>query len=501
MMTFYAVLDIGKTNKKISIYNEKYVREESLAKEFNEQIVDGLQVEPVEETWQWFATSMKDLSSRYPVSAVSVTAHGGTFVCVNDNGEVVVPVLSYTNDPGEEFHDQFYDRYGGPVKLHRETATPDMPGLGCVAKAIEFSRQRFPVEFQSTTHIVSLAGYYAMRLTGNASVDSTSLGSHTGLWDFNRKQYSRLVDDMNIRHLLSARVSHPWDVTGTVLPEVSRQTGLGEDVKVAAGIHDSNASLLPYILMDNSSFMLLSSGTVMVVMRPDEKAMVQDSMLGKSIYYNQGALGHPVKTVLFLAGLEFEANMGQLLAAGGGEGHPSFNGEISSDITSRLEDFILPSLVPFGIFPESMARVISEGRAIPFGEIAAGEHPLLFLNYERAYHVLCLSVAIQTLAALREGGMQPGDTVYLEGGFSRNDAFVKIMASLLDEQQLATSSLEEATSFGGALVAAAAHDGIYPGDLSGTFTVDYSPIAGEKLAGLDAYVEKFMNLVNANGVI
>ena len=496
MDTFYAVLDIGKTNKKISIYNENFERQESLVKEFNEQTVDGLQVEPVEETWEWFLNSMKDLASRYAVSAVSVTAHGGTFVCVNDDGVITVPVLSYTNDPGEDFHDDFYDRYGGPVKLHREMATPDMPGLGCVAKAIEFSRQRFPVEFQATTHIIPLAGYFAMRLTGKASADSTSLGSHTGLWDFDTGYYSNLVDQLHIRHLLPGEVSQPWDVLGTVSPDVSRQSGLDENVKVAAGIHDSNASLLPYLLRENNGFMLLSSGTVMVVMRPHEKAIVDDNMLGKSVFYNQGALGKPVKTVLFLAGLEFEANMGQLHAAEGGNGYPEFSEEITGDITSRLEDFILPSIVPFGIFPESMARVINEGRTIPFGQIAMGDRPPLYSDYSRGYHVLCLSVAIQTLVALRQGGMKPGDTIYLEGGFSHNDAFTRIMASLLEEQKLVTSSLDEATSFGGALVAAAAAEGVHPGELAERFTVEYNPVTGNKLPGIEAYVDKFMDLVN-----
>ncbi len=498
MQSFYAVLDIGKTNKKISIYNQDLEPQESLVKEFNEQTVDGLQVEPVEETWEWFIQSMEELASRYTVSAVSVTAHGGTFVCVNDDGAVTVPVLSYTNDPGEDFHDDFYDRYGGPVKLHRETATPEMPGLGCVAKAIEFSRQRFPVEFQATSHILPLAGYYAMRMTGKACADSTSLGSHTGLWDFNTGQYSQLADHLNIRNLLPPVVSQPWDVQGTVSPGVSRQTGLGEEVKVAAGIHDSNASLLPHLLGENDDFMLLSSGTVMVVMRPAEKAVVDDHMLGKPVYFNQGALGKPVKTVIFLAGLEFEANLGQLGEAPEGDGYLLFSEEITRDIISRLEDFILPSLVPFGIFPGSTARVISDGRTVPFGEIAAGDRPVLYSDYPRAYHALCLSVAIQTLAALRQAGMKPGDNVCIEGGFSRNDAFTSIMASLLDEQQLVTSSLEEATSFGGALIAAAADEGVHPRDLSGRFSVEYSPVRNRKMPGTEAYVDKFMSLVTNN---
>ncbi len=499
MQSYFAVLDIGNTNKKISIYNDRFEREESLVREFPEQTVDGLQYEPVEEPWLWFVESMKELSSRYPVSAVSVTAHGGTFVCVDENGEITVPVLAYTNDPGEDFHDAFYEMYGGPVKLHRETATPDMPGLGCIAKAIEYYRQNFPNEFEKTASIIPLAGYYAMRLTGNPVADATSLGAHTGLWDFNTGQYSYLVDRLNIRHLLPSRVSNPWEVVGTVTPEVSKKTGLNENVKVAAGIHDSSASLLPYLLKQESEFILLSSGTIMVAMRPEDKVLIEDSMLGKSVYYNQGALGKPVKTVIFLAGLEFEANMGQL-AAGEIE-HPAYNGDISGEIASGLEDFILPSLVPFGIFPESMARVVQGGRTITFGEIATGTRPPLFSDFNRAYHALCLSVAIQTLVALQQAGMQPGDTVYFEGGFTRNQVFSRIMASLLDEQKLVTSSLEEATSFGGALLAAAAHEGVHPVDLSEKFNIEYTPVHGEKIPGIDAYVEKFKSMVNGNPVI
>lgn len=62
-----------------------------------------------------------------------------------------------------------------------------------------------------------------------------------------------------------ARPQQPDGVLGTLRRELAEQTGLFADTPVMVGIHDSNASLLPYLGTDDA-FTIVSTGTWVIAM-------------------------------------------------------------------------------------------------------------------------------------------------------------------------------------------------------------------------------------------
>ena len=401
---YIAVFDVGKTNKKLLIYDRELNLTDSVYAQFDE-VKQGAEVhELLEETAAWFLNALADMASRYSIQAVSVSAHGATFVCLDAAGKLAMPVLSYTTDPGEAFHEAFAVRFGDPLALQRETATPSMPGLGCIAKGLFYVMEHYPEGFARTKTILNLPQYYGFLLTGKLGMEQTYLGSHTHLWDFGQHTWSGVMERLGVRDKFPAEVQKPWEILGIVTPEVSRQTGLPGDAIVTIGIHDSNASLLPYLITVQEPFMLLSTGSVCVVMHPTADTSLRDDELGKVIFYNLSAFGDPVKTTIFLAGLEFDVYMGLLAGRHGQKGYPAFDRALLEDILTRRTEFILPAIVPFGMFPDSPARIIEGGTVYPFGDVALGKTPLFFGDFERSYVVLTLSIALQTRMALELAG-------------------------------------------------------------------------------------------------
>ena len=97
-----AVLDVGKTNKKVLIYDLKFNVLESSKESFPEVEKDGLQLEQPDAVFNWLCQTLSQFSEKYAIKALSVTTHGATIVCVDQAGNLTAPPLSYTNttEPG-----------------------------------------------------------------------------------------------------------------------------------------------------------------------------------------------------------------------------------------------------------------------------------------------------------------------------------------------------------------------------------------------------------------
>jgi L-fuculokinase len=490
-----AVFDVGKTNKKLLVFNHRLELLDAAYHTFDQYDKDGVQIEAVEETSAWLIASLRDMAAKHDIGAISVSTHGAAFACIDGAGKLAVPVLSYTTDPGPEFNARFSAEFGDAKTLQKETKTPDMIGLGCMAKGIGFARERWPEAFRNVAAILALPQYYGFVLTGKKAIDPTNVGCHTAFWNFEKEDWSEVLDRMGLRGFFPRSISDPWDVLGMVTPDIARTTGLAEDTVVTVGIHDSNASLLPYLIKETDPFVVNSTGTVSVSLRPTPDVTLADEDIGKIVYYNLSAFKTPVKTTIFMGGMEFDTYMGLLSAVHGSSPHPGLDRGLLEDILTARRLFVLPSFIPFGMFPDSAARVVEGDQVIALGDLFGGTHPAFFKDYATAYHVLVLSVALQAEVALTAVGLAPGMRLFVEGGFAKNEIYTRVLAALFPKAATATTNLQEATAFGAALLGKAALLGTNPRELSGLFEIEAREVASEKFKGLEGYRAEFLKLV------
>jgi sugar (pentulose or hexulose) kinase len=99
----------------------------------------------------------------------------------------------------------------------------------------------------------------------------------------------------------------PSDILGGLMPEVAALTGLPAGTPVCVGIHDSNASLYPYLRSRNGAFSVVSTGTWVVSMAVGAAPLVLDPT--RDVLVNANALGQPVPSARFMGGREFETIM------------------------------------------------------------------------------------------------------------------------------------------------------------------------------------------------
>ena len=523
-----AVIDIGMTNKKVAMYDDQLKLLVLEKREFAPLMVDGIEAHDLEAMETWFLDELKGFSSQFEIQAIAVCTHGATFVCTDDAGNPVVPCFYYTYEPGPEFHKRFYEMAGKPEELQAVTGTPNLSAMINPSKGLFFVKEKYPREFASASRVLPFPQYWGMRLTGKAGVEGTYIGCHTYLYDWGKNSYSSVADKLGITKKLPFPLHESWDILGTLRPEVAERTGLSSSTIVTMGIHDSNASLLPYLSKGyGTEFVINSTGTWCVLMHPQKKFGFAPDELGKVVFFNRSAYNEPVKTAIFLGGKEYEVwtdaiAKAKLAASGAGESAGQGSGQggtrgtghapapapatdeseaaLYASILRDASEFILPEIVPgSGQFPGSEARAIEATNVYTYDSIEKGKSAPKFLaDSARAEAVLNLSLAFQTMVALERTGLKPGERIYTEGGFRNNKAYNALLALALPDNPVYLTDMKEATSFGAALTALAALRGQTPsalGDLFEIRGVQAEPFRGIDRAELEAYRKKWLSLI------
>ena len=482
-----AVIDIGMTNKKVAVYDDSLRQLDVAYHNFRPKIVDGIETHDLETMEEWFVAQIRVFAKKYPVKALAVTTHGGTFICLEKNGRNALPCVYYTHEPGGDFHKTFHDRFGSAQELQARTGTPAFKAFINLAKGILFVQEKYKEEFKNVSTILPYPQYWGFRFTGNMGLETTYMGSHTYLWDQVDNCFSTVARELGITSLMPDKLSRPWDALGTISGEFAAKTGLSRDTIVTMGIHDSNSALLPHFAKKgDKGFILNSTGTWCVIMNPVERYGFAQGELGKMVFFNISSFGKPIKTAIFLGGVEFETWSRLILKRHRLKAFPGWNENIYRTILKERTLFLLPELTTgTGQFPFSRARIVENG-TIHFHDAGDFAAPC-FTEYEKFFAALRLSLVMQTLTALERVGIRNGYEVYTEGGFRNDESYNRLLASALPDNRVFITNNSEASALGAAMTAKMALSGKPLTELADDFELCYQKQEENPIPELEAY--------------
>lgn len=415
-----AVIDIGKTNAKVALVDLATLSEVALRRMANAPVRQApYPHHDVEALWTFILDSLANLNRQQRIDAISITTHGATGVLVDAAGEPVLPVLDYEFDGPDRLAAE-YETIRPPFA---ETGTPRLPlGLNLGAQFF-WQQKRFPAAFALATAILMYPQYWALRLTGVAANEVTSLGCHTDLWNPWTADFSSLVDRMDWRGLM-APLRPARDRLGPILPALAARTGLDPQTPVFCGLHDSNASLLPHLLSDAPPFSVVSTGTWVVSMAVGGREIALDA--ARDTLVNVNALGDPVPSARFMGGREFSVLT---------EDRPETWSDDDARAVLARKTLLLPSTQQgSGPFPHQAAIWLN----------ADG------INDGQRFAAVSFYLALMTATCLDLIGADGPITV--EGPFARNRLFVDMLAASTGRAVVA-SEAATGTSIGAALLA------------------------------------------------
>lgn len=425
-----AIFDVGKTNKKIFLFDEQYkiVYDETHQIEETKD-EDNFACEDVDALTKWVKSSFEKLlnNKNFRIKAVNFSGYGASFVYLDKSGKVIAPLYNYLKPYPPVLQQKFYTDYGGESIVAKQTASPI---LGSLNSGMQLYRLKYdkPEVFALIKYALHLPQYLSYVICSAVNSDITSIGCHTNLWDFQKNTYHRWVEQEGILSKL-APLKKSTEVAGYI----------ENTIPVGVGLHDSSAALIPYLHSFSGPFILLSTGTWCISLNPFNHSPLTDHELQHDCLCYLSYEGKPVKASRLFAGYEHEQQVKRLSA------HFNKSMEYYKKVKPDLE--LIKNISACNI---SLKETRNENIARQSSLINMDLNE--FRYYEEAYHQLILNLIVEQVQSLnlvlRETAV---NQIFVDGGFSENPIYMQLLAQACPEAKIYSASVAQASALGAAL--------------------------------------------------
>jgi len=418
-MNVIAILDIGKTNKKIFLIDEHYKivweRGECFPETRDE---DGDSCEDIGLLTQWVKNSLDELKQLpgYTIKAYNFSTYGASLVYLDEEGNVAAPLYNYLKPYPVAVQSQFDKDYG---TITHATASP---ALGSLNAGLQFYRlkQLQPRLYGKIRYALHLPQYISYLVTGQPYADITSIGCHTMLWDFVKNDYHDWVKAEGLTEKLPPLYACKEVING-----------------VGVGLHDSSSALIPYLTSFSEPFALISTGTWCITLNPFNKQPLTATELEQDCLCYLTYEGAPVKAARLFAGNEHEQQVKRLAEY--------YQTPVNYYQQIAFDPAIFALLQPEDAQQEKPADLLKASRF-------TGRSLTAFASYEIAYHRLMMDIMEQQQysTSLVTAGT-PVKRIFVDGGFGRNPVYMHLLAAAFPQMEVYAASVAQATAVGAAL--------------------------------------------------
>lgn len=425
-----AVFDIGRTNKKFFLFDgdfqevyREYIRFDEITDE------DGYPTENLEalENWAIEVFDRMVKSPDFEIGALNFSCYGASLIHINESGKALTPLYNYIKPLKDEIYDSFYDAYGPENELSRVTGSLRL-GMLNTGMHLYWLKYVKPKVFKKIKYSLHLPQYLSYLFTGVPISEYTSIGCHTMLWDYEKKDYHAWVYQEGIHEKLppiaSSRETIPINYKG-------------KTIQMGAGIHDSSSALLPYIRSISKPFLLVSTGTWSISINPFNKGMLTLDDIENDSLFNMRIDGSPVKTSGLFLGNEYKLQIKALSAFFNVP--EDYHKTVKFDQDTFFE--INKDFVPMFKWSSITSDNMPEETRIPYDK------------YEHAYHQLMLELVLLQEKSIRSAiGNEKIERLYVDGGFSDNEVYIQLLSQHLSNMKLSTTDSSLGSALGAAIV-------------------------------------------------
>jgi sugar (pentulose or hexulose) kinase len=393
-----AVFDIGKTNKKLFLFDQNYKivyeKNDTLPETTDE---DGDACEDVALLSNWVVESWQEVQRLpgFDIKAVNFSGYGASFVHLGSDLQPVAPLYNYLKSFPEDLKKQFYDAYGSEDVFAVTTASPVLGHLNSGMQLYWLKHQR-PSIFAKIKHSLHLPQYLSFLISGQCVSEITSIGCHTNLWDFITNNYHKWVEKEGILEKFPPIASLP-----------------NNPANIGTGLHDSSAALIPYLACFDEPFLLISTGTWSISLNPFSDELLTIDELSQDCLNYLTFEGRPVKASRLFLGKEHE-------------------------------DGVLALNKQFHITDDNYYKKIQYNT--DYLNVTSPD------TFDKAYHQLVAKLVKKQIEAIK---LAKGNTaiykIFIDGGFSKNLIYMNLLANAFADCEVYAASVAQASALGAAL--------------------------------------------------
>ena len=427
-----AIFDIGKTNKKFFLFDENYKEVFRDYKKFDEiEDEDGYPCDDLGAIQKWAKSIFKKIlkAKKFDVTAINFSTYGASLVHLDKNGKPLTPLYNYTKPIDQKYINQLYDKHGGIDSICRKTASPSSGMLNSGIQLYWLKYHR-PEVYSKIRYSLHLPQYMSFLFTGIPLSDYTSIGCHTMLWDYEQRTYHDWVVNEEIDKKLAPIVETSVSIN---------MSYKGKKIKVGPGIHDSSAALIPYLLADSKPFLLISTGTWSITLNPFNANHLTEHELNSDCLNYMSIDGKGVRASRLFLGNEYNIQIEKLRQhfdkKVGYHKKVAFSSKIFKAIPKNNKSYF---------HFESLATSTPQPKKNNY---------YAFTNFETAYHQLMYELMnVQIASSQLALSNTEIKKVYIDGGFTDNEIFVKLVSYYLSDYKIRTTKTPLGSALGAALI-------------------------------------------------
>lgn len=422
-----AVFDVGKTNKKMFLFNQRYQIVYERTARFNEiEDEEGFPCENVEALRSSLIESLREICRlpEYSVKAVNFSAYGAALILLDTDGQVMAPLYNYLKPFPEDLSHFFKEEHDTDGTLQSSAASPYMGNLNTGLQLFRI-KKRLPEVFARTAFAVHLSQYLSYVLTGQPISDITNVGCHSMLWNYEKGTYQA------------------WAVREDIVSKLPPLSASQETIFVAKdlyahvgiGIHDSSAALVPYLMSFKEPFLLLSTGTWSITLNPFSNAPLTAAELDDGCLCYLSYTGQPVKASRLFSGFTHDESLRKICQF--------FDIDRVFIRTLKFDSEFFKALLANPLLAENETGLLHFDK----DRLDRYANPL-----EAYYHLIW-----QLCADQRQSSMlvcEPGShtRMFVDGGFAQNDVFMSMLSYFFHEYEVYAAQMPQASALGAALL-------------------------------------------------
>lgn len=431
MKKVIVVVDIGKTNKKVFLFDENFNVVFQNTIQFDEILDDdGFPCDDIESIENWVKNQILEIQSgeEFKIKAINFTTHGASLIYLNKEGKRITSLYNYLKKLDLEDYQSLYKSHGGMEEFSRKTASPVYGMLNTGLQMLWIKKYK-PEIWTQVAAILHYPQYLSYLFTNKVTADYTSVGAHTATWDFDNMEYHSWLKNEDIT------LPVPCKGNEAVMSEIN-----GEKIAVGTGMHDSSSSIIPILEEEKGQdFVLLSTGTWIITMNPFSKEVLTQHQLQNNCLCFMTPDKQQVKSSMQFLGRIHEVYLKAL----------SDYFKVSVDTHM---DLVLNTALCQKIIDENTRVFLSEGIDDDFD--AHNELLENFLSYEAAYYQLVFEMSKKVITGidLITDENATISNVYISGGFNKNEVFIKFLTLLKSNISIKISDCKNESALGAALL-------------------------------------------------
>ena len=432
MKNVIAVFDIGKTNKKIFLFDKDFNVVYTNSIRFEECVDDdGFPCDDIEAIEIWIKNEIKTIqdNNEFTIKAINFSTHGATLVYLDVNGKRITPLYNYLKPINTDFK-PFYKANQDVEEFSRKTASPAY-GMLNAGLQMYWLKQSKPQFWSQVKTILHYPQYLSYLFSNKVTADFTSVGAHTAIWDFDTMQYHNWLDKENIT------LPEPKPGKNAALSLVN-----GQEIAIGKGLHDSSSSIIP-LLEDNESskseFVLLSTGTWIICMNPFSKETLTTNQLNNDCLCFMTPDKKQIKSSMQFLGRVHEVNAIAISEHFGVDEEHFLNIQLNKQLClntfNKKANVFFPKDIPTD-FKGNLNQLTK------------------YHNYEVAYYQLIFEISHRVYQGIQHilDKNNSLKEVYISGGFNRNEIFIEFLSLMMPNQKIKFPKGKNASALGAAML-------------------------------------------------